>query len=68
MMKFLKYLTIVAISITYSCFDDTDCQECIRMECGFAGCNTEETREVCDQEEIDELVNSSTSNTIWICE
>ena len=64
----LKILTLVAICSTYSCSDNSDCQECIRTVCGFVGCSSVETRVVCDPDERADLIASSDEFTIWECE
>ena len=52
----------------YACSDNEDCQTCTLTGCGVVGCSPIETRDVCDEGEAEELVMSSNSAGMWVCE
>lgn len=63
-------LLLVAIVLALvSCKDkEDDCQTCTKTTGGVAGNFTEEVREVCDDEKVKELEESSAGTSIWTCE
>ncbi len=61
------YLTFTFFLLVFtSCSDD--CQTCTKTIGGIAGNVTDEVREVCDDDEANDLIDSSTGTTIWTCE
>lgn len=68
MRKIILTLIIISISTFINSCSKEKCQTCTKTIGGVAGNITVEVRKVCDEQEAQELEDSSSGTTHWECE
>jgi len=61
-------LVLTAISLLTFSSCKKECQTCTKTIGGVAGNFVDEEREVCDENEANDLEDSSAGTTVWTCE
>ena len=68
MKKLHNFILLLSLTVIFISCSKDPCQDCFKTIGGIAGTDTVETREVCDEDDAENLEASSSGTTVWDCE